>query len=208
MDGYNPYDNYPPPEDGTLVQQFAPMAETAIMGVSPGMGTGTYTLVPGSGTSRPPGLTVNQEELLLLIGVDGTPDSLRSHWALAGPLARHLELINIPDTYSLHEWILKIYHTLVSRYLDDDWDATEDTTFKDRSYFNEQQLMLIAEALVWKSISFFGGARERELLATYFSSAVTRIRGDEPPRQNSLVAGVMRVFGGGRQRGYPQGGRY
>jgi hypothetical protein len=201
MNGYNQYD-----DPGVMVQQNAPMAEAAFMGVSPGMGPGTYTLVPGSGQSRPPGLTVSQEELLLLIGVDGTPESLRSHWALAGPLARHLELINIPDMYALNEWILKIYNTLVSRYLDDDWDATEDTTFKDRSYFNEQQLMLIAEALVWKSISFFGNPRERELLATYFTSSYTRIRGDEPPRQSGLVAGVMRLFGGGRSRS--SGGRY
>lgn len=191
---YNQYD------DPGAYQQNAPIAEMS-MGMAPG--AGTYTLVPGSGQSKPPGLTVSQEELLLLIGVDGTPASLRSHWALAGPLARHLELINIPDMYALNEWILKIYNTLVSRYLDDDWDADEDTTFKDRSYFNEQQLMLIAEALVWKSISFFGNPRERELLATYFTSSYTKIRGDEPPRQGGLAAGVMRLFGGGRSR--PQG---
>lgn len=202
--GYNPYED--PGNPGGMVMENAPMAE-AYMGVSPGMGPGTYTLVPGGGQSRPPGLTVSQEELLLLIGVEGTPQSLASHWALAGPLARHLELLNIPDMYALNEWILKIYNTLVSRYLDDDWDATEDTTFKDRSYFNEQQLMLIAEALVWKSISFFGGPRERELLATYFTSSNTRIRGDEPPRQSGMVAGIVRLFSGNRQGGRGYGGR-
>jgi hypothetical protein len=205
MADYNQYED--PAAGGATIQQYAPMAEAAYMGVS-GPGAGTYTLVPGSGQSRPPGLTVSQEELLLLIGVDGTPESLKSHWALAGPLARHLELINIPDAYGLNEWILKIYHTLVSRYLDDDWDAAEDTTFKDRSYFNEQQLMLIAEALVSKSVSFYGGPRERELLATYFTSSYTRIRGDEPPKQGGVWAGIVRTFGGGRGRPYPQGGRY
>jgi hypothetical protein len=200
---YNRYDE-PEAGGGSVIQQYAPMAEAAYMGVSPG----TYTLVPGGGQHRPPGLTVNQEELLLLIGTDGSPDSLKSHWALAGPLARHLELINIPDMFALNEWVLKIYHTLISRYLDDDWDAEEDTTFKDRSYFNEQQLMLIAEALVWKSISFFGSPRERELLATYFSSSYSRIRGDEPPSSGGIKAGIVRLFGGGGRRGYSPGGRY
>jgi hypothetical protein len=204
MADYNQYEDPAQYQGSGSMVAYQPGAEVAIGGMFPAQYPTQYPAMPGMRT----GLTVSQEELLLLIGVDGTPDSLKSHWALAGPLARHLELINIPDAYALNEWILKIYHTLVSRYLDDDWDAAEDTTFKDRSYFNEQQLMLIAEALVSKSVSFYGGPRERELLATYFTSSYTRIRGDEPPKQGGVWAGIVRTFGGGRGRPYPQGGRY
>jgi len=187
-DPNNPYLNQPG-QGGEVAVQYQQGTDVTALGVYPMGGYG------GPGTM--PGVTRSTEELMMLLGVDGTPPSLKTHWALAGPLARHLQLINIPNEYWLNQWILDVYQVLVSRYMDDDWDATEDDPFKDRSYFNEQQLFLVAQQLVFKSISFFGSPREREFLATYFTSSYQRIRGDEPP-SGGFWGGVAKLVRGNR----------